>query len=157
MNSTKKHDRNHPGRPDENDILSSNLLVSCWWCWCCWRRENGSLPAKSAHLLVLGVVPVWKLNRWAMLKPKIRNRILAEVIRRKLKNRLILGRTTFLKIKTILFYLVLGSNVFLFDFSIFKRIFSIVSTLTPCGSLSDACFKKYATWDASSFKIKDWD
>ena len=27
INPTKKHDRNHPGRPDENDTPSSNLLV----------------------------------------------------------------------------------------------------------------------------------
>ena len=48
---TKKHDRNHPGSPDENDAPSSNLLVvlSWCWCWCCWRHENGK-PAVPANI-----------------------------------------------------------------------------------------------------------
>ena len=46
-NATKKHDRNHPGRPDENDTPSPNLLVVLALVLCCWRRENGkpALPA----------------------------------------------------------------------------------------------------------------
>ena len=68
IKQTKKHDKNHPGRPDENDTPSSNLLVLCWW-WCVGVAKMESrlcrqlILHKTAEGLVCGILFFSNTNR----------------------------------------------------------------------------------------------